>query len=569
MKRTFLITALCLSMMCACGDTESATGGTESNDDVAGTDTGGEPDTATPDAGAEVSADTKAVFKPFAWAFESNPIDTPELSQVELQHLDEGQYSLKGAYARVRNCLPNVETGQKIPIDVGPLKLNLTTCTPTHAAAPGEDGTYLHIKVPEDHGSGDDSFAEIMMYHHMQLIHDYFKDIHGLTDLDLPLDALVNLQVHVDLCNQWTSISNAAFIPGGTLDQFGFALDFGIEGDAIMFSQAPNKDFSYDADVIYHEYTHAMVGATRLNAVFADGQGMNNMPGALNEAYADYFAATLSNDSVVGNYALNGLAPLSICGFQLGGGGGNQSRDLANFRSCPDDLTAEVHADGEIFGSALWAVRQAIGDVKADQVILDALGGFTNTTDFNLAASFTVATAKKQLSAGDAAKVETAFTDRGLIGCQRIVPIANVGSQGIPISMLASNAMNPNPFGDYVPGYTQFGVEIPEGAQQLTLNIKTGGGGGATLAAAFKPGAKAVTYIYSFTGKPATHDAAIVLPLTAAAAGNYKVTLAGPCLKPGPLTFALHNKGGATSVTKVSQVTSKDPSDAPNFVDCN
>ena len=410
----------------------------------------------------------------------------------------------------------------------------------------------------------------------MQLIHDYFKQVHGMTDLDWPLDALVNLQVHIDLCDQWASISNAAFIPGGALDQFGFELDFGIDGDAIMFSQAPNKDFSYDADVIYHEYTHAMVGATRLNAVFADSQGMNNMPGALNEAYADYFASTLANESVVGNYALNGLEPLNICGFPLGAAGGDQSRDLSKFKSCPDNLTAEVHADGEIFGSALWAAREAVGPALADKIILDALAGFTNTTDFNLAATFTIATAKKQLSAEDAAKVEAAFTDRGLVGCQRILPIENVGTQGIPISMLASDAMNPNPFGDYVPGYVQFGVDIPEDAKQLILNIKTGGGGGfgggggsAKLAVAFKPGNKAVAYSYSFTAKPATHDAVIVLPIEEQSAGNYQVTLAGSCLQSGPMTFSLHNQGGATSITKISRVTSKDPSDTPNFETCN
>jgi len=519
-----------------CSDTKQESGGTQiDNDAGAGGGTGSwfdDQKKPTEDAGGSDSqpgADAgettdKSPFKPLANVYEANPIDSPELSEVELTDITAEDYALKGLYANVRNCLPVLETGQKIPINQGGFSLNLTTCTPQHSAFPGDDGTYLHIVPPEDPGAGDDAFAEVMMYHHMQLIHGYYKGIHGLSDLDWPLDALVNLQVNVDLCNQWTSISNAAFVPGGALNQFGFNIDLGIDGDAIMFSGSTNKDFSYDADVIYHEYTHAMIGTTRLNAVFADNQGVNNTPGALNEAYADYFACTLTNESQVGNYALNNLDPLTICGFPLGGGGGNMARDLSKFRKCPDDLTAEVHADGEIFGSALWAIREALGAEKADKVILDALVGFSNATGFIAAATFTIDSAQELLSADDAAAVEKAFADRGLTDCERVVPSGNVGTKGIPLSVLAANSLNPNPFGDYIPGYNQFWAQAGPETQTLTIEVHTTGGGGfggggqaaPSFDVVFKPGPGAIKYAFpqpGTTGKITT-DAVVTVPAT-------------------------------------------------------
>ena len=505
-------------------------------------------------------------FTPLANVFAANPLDSPETVEVELLHLTSEDHSLLGEFARVRNCLPDLENGQEIPVNIG-FPITLTACKPTHSALPGEDGTYLHIVPPADHGERDDRFAEVMMYHHIQRIHDYFKDNHGLDDLDFPLDALVNLQVHVDaglICQDWSSIGNAAFFPDGSIDQFGVEIDLGLDGDAIIFGQTSKKDFSYDADVIYHEYTHAMIGATRLNAVFPDGQGMNNLPGALNEGYADYFAGTLAEDSVIGNYALTDVEGLSVCGIPLGGGaGGDADRDMTRVWVCPDDLTTEVHADGEIFASALWAIRTALGAEKADAVILGALVGFTQTTDFSIAAAATIARAQADLSVDDAAAVEQVFADRGLIGCERVIPVEKVGARQLPLRFEGVGAMSPNPFGSFIPGYVQFRTQLPQDVAEVVIHIYPGDG--ANIEAAWKAGAEAVKYKLPL-GAASSNDSMISVPFEAGPNGLYTSRLTGSCLSKGPWTFALHNKGGGFNLASVLVFKSLEPTGEPNFV---
>src|SRR5690606_12335799 len=104
-------------------------------------------------------------------------------------------------------------------------------------ARPGPDGTYLHIAPPATPAEDDGRFAELMMYHHMQVIHDYFKDVYGLTDRDHPLDALTNVMTWIDRCDDWTGLVNAAYVPYLGLEYFAEGLDVSsLEGDAIIFS---------------------------------------------------------------------------------------------------------------------------------------------------------------------------------------------------------------------------------------------------------------------------------------------------------------------------------------------
>ena len=576
-----LTLAAMLSVVAGCAGTDDPVTGATAAMDATSQDPGAAdgaataaPDTATPDA--EPAADVTEVpdpgpppFDPKARVFLQNPVDSPEPTEVTLQHLTAEDHRMTGEFARVQNCLPDPEGGQVIPIDVGGFVLELRTCNPTNLAFPGDDGTYRHIAPPENHGSLNDAFSELMMYHHIQVAHDYFRSVHGLKDLDFPLDAMVNLQVNVTLCDQWATIPNAAFVPSGSFEELGVELDLGIDGPAILFGGSTSKNFSYDADVIYHEYTHAMVGATRLSGAFIDDQGLNNTPGALNEAFADYFAASLSEDSVIGTYALNAVEGLTICGFPLGGGGQNLERDLATFRRCPDDLTTEVHADGEIVGSALWAIRTAIGATQADAVIMAALAGFTNTTGFIEAAEGIVDAAAELLEPAQAAAVEKAFTDRGMLGCARLIPADRVGSRGIPLTAPGPGSLGgPNPFAGYVPAFAQVRVARPDGARLLRVTVKTvsgfagfGGGGDVTLEAAFKPGNDPVVY----GGGPFlyTHDAPLVVPFTKAGESTWVAEISGNCVANSPVwSLSFHNKGSDTSIVSVT-VTSAPESPEP------
>ncbi|MFO0747999.1 MAG: M4 family metallopeptidase [Myxococcota bacterium] len=549
--------------LAACGDDDKKGNQADTAADVADVADGAD---AAPDSTDPTIANDDVVESdvPLANVYHVSPAVTPETEVVELAHLTSSDGTLSGEYANVRNCVPD-DSAASQEFDLGGFTLNVIPCTPKYTAFPDATGTYLAIEPPATPADDDGTFAEVQMYHHMQVVHDYFKTVHGLTNRDAPLDSLVNVQAHIDLCDEWAKLPNAAFIPHEGLAQL--PVDLGLTGDAIVFSGTDTKNFAFDASVIYHEYTHSILGNTRLGGVFVDDQGINNLPGALNEGYADYFAATLVGESNIGKYSLDDLGDFAICGFPLGGGG-NQSRDLATSFSCPDDLTAEVHADSSIFSSALWQIRDELGATDADKVILAGVLTLTDTSDFTVAAEATVDAAKDILGEEAAGKVKAAFDQRHIIGCSRVLPIAKVGARGLAVTLEPKDAFQPNPFPGYTAGYLQYGLDIPAGAKEVvvTLEFQAGAFGGGTapnLEAAIKRGGEAVKYHVGFGAGSVTHDADQVLPVTAK-----KIRIAGPCLTEGPLVIALHNKGDSQSLVGITAKTATETSGDDTYTDC-
>ncbi len=585
--QSLLLGLSCVGLLACAAETTEGSALTASPDattdggaSATGTDSG--PSTASSDAsgggldapGLDVTAPEVGVsVKPLALVYVDNPISTPTPTEVELLHLTTWgttapaglePKSLVGDYADVVNCWPDAENGTAV--QAGPL--TLTQCTPKHAALPGQDGTYRHIVPPTSPTAADDRFAEVMMYHHMQVIHDYFKDGHGLTDLDRPLKAVVNLQVHPKgLCDEWSSIGNAAYSPDGIMD-FGFPIDLKLGGDAIIFGQTTSKDFAYEAGVIYHEYTHAMVGTTRLSGLAPDNFGLTNLSGALNEAYADYFSCTVRNNPIVGEYALNATEAPTVCGVPLGGAGGNLSRDLTAKRACPGDLTGEVHADSEIFSAALWEIREKLGAEKADDVIFGALHGFSNTTDFNFAAQLTAQEAVKRLKSNDeVAIVNKAFNSRGIIGCKRVVPAKAVGSRGLPLTYYPHGAFGGDPWGGFVPGLLQIQVDAPPDTKEIQLDFKSYGTMNASVA--WKAGPEPVVYyVEGLFGKQFKNDAMTVSSLEKTGKNAYRTRLSGSCVSAGTWTFSIHNQGGDFQLVGVTATFAKAPTGTPNFDTC-
>ena len=560
MKRFVCVAVVNLGVaLGACGDDnksgstpDATTATTETND----------PDATT--AGDTAEPDTVEQTPPYANVYHVSPATTPETEQVTLAHLTSEDGALTGDYANVRNCVQD-ESAASQQFDLGGFALEVKPCTPEHTAFPNAAGNYLDIVPPTTPAADDGTFAEVQMYHHMQLIHDYFKEVHGLTNRDMPLDAITNVQAFIGLCGEWAKLPNAAFIPHESLSQL--PIDLGVDGDAIIFSGTPTKNFAFDASVIYHEYTHSILGNTRLSGVFADTQGINNLPGALNEGYADYFAATLVGNPAIGAYSLNDLGDFAICGYQLGSGG-NQGRDLSNFRQCPDDLTAEVHADSEIFSSALWEIREELGQVDADRVILAGVLQLTETSDFGGAADATIDAAQDLLGNDGAAKVRAAFEKRDILECARVVPVDSVGQRDIPWTIEAKGVFTPNPYPGYTPGYMQFSVAVPEGKHQVDLafTFAAGGFGGAPatpeLDVAAKLGTAPIDYQLGFTAGSTTNDSVSTVALV-----DGKASFSGDCLAGQTIVFALHNKGDTLTLTGVKATFADDISGDASY-DC-
>ena len=73
-----------------------------------------------------------------------------------------------------------------------------------------------------------------------------------------------------------------------------------------------------------------------------------------------------------------------------------------------------MHHDGQIWSRALWDIRQALGNVKADTIILQGSFDFPGTTMTDLA-NRTVAAAQSLYGTAAATAMRQAFADRGIL----------------------------------------------------------------------------------------------------------------------------------------------------------
>ena len=169
-------------------------------------------------------------------------------------------------------------------------------------------------------------------------------------------------------------------------------------------------DDAEDAEVILHEYGHAIHSSQ--NFSFASEQA-----GAISEGFADYWAVTVS-DVVSKALGVPELEPLPCVAdwdsTSYTSGVPHCLRRVDLNLHYPGDLNGEVHHDGQIWSRALWDIRQALGNVEADTIILQGSFDFPGTTMPDLA-NRTVDAAQQLY--GNAAKnvVRQAFVDRGIL----------------------------------------------------------------------------------------------------------------------------------------------------------
>jgi len=479
---------------------------------------------------------------PLARVYRRDPFtDAGELTELSLAAPPTApDGTLKGDYVNVINCL-NEEGGQSM-LGFGRF------CLESNVAALGASGDYTHIEPPSSTKDPNDAFAEVMMFHHVNVIHHYYKGEHGLTDLDYPLDALVNVMLYVDptaapfvgLPPGWLPFPNAAFVPPE-----GFA-GFGLPerpGGAIVFGQYQYTDFAYDASVIYHEYTHAMVGTTRLSTQLVDSWGLDNLPGAMNEGFADYFAASVAGHSYIGTYGLVTAGP-------------HQIRNLAEPRVCPDDLTSEVHADGKIIGSAMWALRVELGQKVTDGIILRALESFAMTTNLDQAANLIIDEALL-VSEEVGATTEAVLDAHGLRDCQRALPWQAydimTDEDHTPFVVGGTSSMPTASFPHGAPAYIQLYVDVPANAAAVSLSWQAEVSQGGLAGGVVGGGDEAPPFKVAIrTGEPVTFEwlaggavkADAILASKPTVDGWRGVTLTGNCITAGTRLYtSLLNPG--------------------------
>jgi len=175
---------------------------------------------------------------------------------------------------------------------------------------------------------------ESNLFYHANIVHDFFTKggTFDIYTLDYPMIANVEIPA---VCNAYADGSSINFYMAGDVPGWGFC-----------------EATSLGSDIIYHEYTH--------NVVFSIYNGINlpyvGQTGGMNEGWADYFAATITNDPVMGE----NIFPTPI-------------RNLENNLRYPNDYNPEPHVASTVFSPALWEIRQSIGVETADAMILNAM----------------------------------------------------------------------------------------------------------------------------------------------------------------------------------------------------
>jgi Zn-dependent metalloprotease len=315
---------------------------------------GGKPVRVTVDAHSGRTLERKAMVLAATGqgnVYRGNPVATPNREMLDLTFLD-GYGKLQGPYTK--SSVYQVTGSQFTP--------------------------YQSVNNPAlvyAFGANTIEQSQVQAYYGISSIHDYFKSTFNFTLRDKVIPAFV----------RWPDEANAYYTPsttiGGLPTPYGYMM-FGYAGTPGY----PVRDFALDNDVLYHEYTHAVMDVW--SPAFSNASYDDYDRGGIGEGVADYFSSSFLNDPALGEYSgqAYGQSPL---------------RDLRGKWHFPEEIVLkatfnvngvtysnvriypEVHQTGEIWGPALWDLRVMLGTTKADQIIFRGMKLLNATTTLQTA----------------------------------------------------------------------------------------------------------------------------------------------------------------------------------------
>lgn len=270
--------------------------------------------------------------------------------------------SLSGPRVVARNCLGQSES---------------TSCLPR--ATPNGSGDF--DETPNLTTSTTDRFGEVMAYYQA----DRFSS--WLDQVSPPFQAAGGLGT-VDVFTNINGYEGAFFNEAGPFNRFG-----------VRLGQGPVADWAYDGDVLWHELGHGVVERTsRFGFYSRDARGLQGDPGSLNEGTADCLSLAFKGSPQLGEYVGSRL-------FESGAGpSAPYLRTVEKKRMCQissiegstlalGGRVGEIHADGVIWGSFFWALRQRLASLStaglctncnaAEVVLMRALDTLGSGASFN------------------------------------------------------------------------------------------------------------------------------------------------------------------------------------------
>jgi hypothetical protein len=193
------------------------------------------------------------------------------------------------------------------------------------------------------------------------------------------------------------------------INQLGYDNSFSWDKKDLLRFGKGGVDDAEDAEVILHEYGHAILDSqsTPFGAFGASPEA-----GAMHEGFGDYWAVTVS--AVIAPTAdLPCVADWDSVSYTSGTP--HCLRRVDTNLHYPEDLNGRVHHDGQIWSRALWDIRNALGHVQADTIILEAHFSFPTDATMPEAAEEVVSAAQSLYNAGVANTVRAAFQARGIL----------------------------------------------------------------------------------------------------------------------------------------------------------
>lgn len=294
---------------------------------------------------------------------DNNDAHTPELEAlmdtVQLQGLtyQNGQFLLEG---------PNVKLVDRANFTIAPVT--------------SADGTFFFTR---DHNG----FEDVMVYYHIDHFHRYVESL-GFTNL-----LLNGNPIQADPHGKGDS-DQSAFIQNN--------------GNPYLLYGDGGVDDAEDADVIIHEYGHALSNAASLGA--NTGQERRG----LDEGIGDYFAATYS------------LQTSTFDGQNIFNWDGHNefwSGRIVNSTLTYPPASNSIYAFGEIWVSTLMQIYAELGDTITDRLVLQSL--YSNAANITLRdAARIFLDADSLLYAGEHTPViQFYFCERGLFNSAECIQV--------------------------------------------------------------------------------------------------------------------------------------------------
>ncbi|MBI2895596.1 MAG: hypothetical protein HYY06_18715 [Deltaproteobacteria bacterium] len=463
-------------------------------------------------SGAILSVDDEVRFDRLARVFRENPVATPDPEVVLLDSLPRGAPQLDGPDLFARGC---VDLGRCRQVEGGWIH----GCDPVATALADGAGDFLAYDRPGDDASPDDPAAEVQIYHHAARALDAFRAFSGDPSFTLstrPMQLLANVRLS-DLGDPavWCDGPDHPEPPELVPLDFAFYTPEGTWGtdaptEMLVFGQGTALDLSYDGDVVSHELTHAVIHAVSdIGWTVPDSSGMDLSQYAMDEGFADYFAAAISGDPEIAEYAAPAFA--------------GPARSLEEDRACPRDLTGESHDDSRIWSSALWEIRDGLADddrAAMDASVFTVVASLGSWDTFDSARTLVVDELRVSIGGAAADLAASVLETRGLDGCNARVQTVELDEARSALYVWGTDRFALDPL---IPAAVQLRVELEADASEIQVQIDesapivTGPSGvpgedrEPDVWLLVKPGTEAIEWTWEPVGG---HDALLEAPVT-------------------------------------------------------